>query len=460
MSNFTTAERRWFWAMVLFALLIRLGAAWYWHDQTLRSGATFRFGDSHSYWIMASNIANGGPYQYGSENSKIFRAPLYPLLLTPWTVIPRSWGPWEDSSASVHVSENSGPSPNGVWWARCMGCLFGAVAVACIMVMTRSIAGSHLALLSGIFASLYPGAVAMSIFILSEAVATPLVVLSCTIFLFGLREKNSRNQAYAAAGLAFGLACLARPSWSLWPLVLIPFAIVSAKPTSSSDLIRHLRSIGLFCAATMVVMTPWWIRNYTITGKFVPTTLQVGASLYDGWHTGASGSSDENMDFVLPFLKEQQIEDEMLAKQGKPLESTFEWRVDRRMKQAAIVWAWQNPSDVIRLGLVKLGKMWTPMPVAKEVQPLVRWSEGLGYSALVAGAVIGAWCLRREPGAWLAWMPCLYLALLHSIFIGSVRYRHPGVLLLCPLAAVGWMMIIEWIRRRDSRTAQRQTDSP
>jgi hypothetical protein len=202
-----------------------------------------------------------------------------------------------------------------------------------------------------------------------------------------------------------------------------------------------------------MTMAPWWIRNYQVTGKFVPTTLQVGASLYDGWHAGASGSSDENMAFVNSFIEAQNAEDEMLAKQGVPLESTLEWRIDRRMRQAAWDWAWKNPSDAIWLSLVKLRKTWSPMPVAQEVQPLIRWAEGIGYVGLVVGAIAGAWWKRRERGAWLAWMPCLYLALLHAIFIGSVRYRHPGVLLLCPLAAGGWMMVFEWIRRRGSKAS-------
>ena len=118
-------------------------------------------------------------------------------------------------------------------------------------------------------------------------------------------------------------------------------------------------------------MAPWWVRNYSITRKFVPTTLQVGASLYDGWHPNASGSSDENMAFSIKFMQEQMDEDAMLATQGVPLDSTLEWRIDHRLQKAAWTWARENPSDVLKLGLVKFRKTWTPIPVASELSN--RW---------------------------------------------------------------------------------------
>jgi 4-amino-4-deoxy-L-arabinose transferase-like glycosyltransferase len=453
--GFGAMDSRILWSIVLFSIAIRLAGAWFWQDQLQRDGQSFRFGDSHSYWTIASQIVRNQTYQYGSENSKIFRAPLYPLVLTPFTAIGQ-------------------PNPNStsVLLARVFGCVLGGLAVACILIATHKIAGSRAAVAAGLLASVYPGAVGMSIFILSEAVATPLFVASCALLLLACRARptdanvsmpptNSPQHArwfVLAAGMTLGLACLARPSWILWPIVAIPYLWIACK-TSGSRLARHrLELASMLMVGVLLVMSPWWVRNFAVTGKFVPTTLQVGASLYDGWHPGASGSSDENMDFVIPFLAAQQAEDEMLAKLGIEPQSTFEWRVDQRLGRAALAWAWKNPSDVVRLSLLKLRKTWSPFPVAREVNVVVRWTEAIGYTFLLAAAWLGVWKLRDTRGAWLFVMPCVYLAILHMVFIGSVRYRQPGVLLLCPLAGAGCIAVLEWIRSRVQRSTPSRAD--
>ena len=404
----------------------------------------------------------GETFQYGSAESKIFRAPLYPLVLAPFTLL--GDGPWSWYSVMA---------------ARLLGCILGTFAVWLVIRWTHSLAGSHSALMAGLLATFYPGAVGMSVFVLSESISTPLIVLACMLLWFA--SSNPSWMRFIAAGIALGLACLARPSWSLWPLAAMActliaciarswrtnsdFSVDAMKSPTQNRLPNTLRT-GLskwstgtmfFVLGTVLIMSPWWVRNYWITGKWVPTTLQVGASLYDGWHAGASGSSDENMEFVVRYIRDQQAEDEMLANQGIPLESTLEWRIDRRLRNAAIEWAIENPSDVVRLGLVKLRKTWTPFPVAREVSnPAVRWSEAFGYIVIALGGLLGAWRLRRVDGAWLPLASCLYLAILHAVFIGSVRYRQPGIVLLCPLAGVGCACILEWIFEKVYGTDSKQ----
>ena len=89
-------------------------------------------------------------------------------------------------------------------------------------------------------------------------------------------------------------------------------------------------------------MLPWWIRNAYVTGHFVPTTLQVGASLYDGLNPKATGASNLE-EFVPHFAAEQQ----RAAAPGGHRQEPFELRLDRRMRDAALAWAWANPGRAV-----------------------------------------------------------------------------------------------------------------
>ncbi len=203
---------------------------------------------------------------------------------------------------------------------------------------------------------------------------------------------------------------------------------------------KNARGALVMLVGVALAMGPWWYRNYLETGKFIPTTLQVGASLYDGWHPGATGASDENMNFVDRFASEQQEEDRKIEESsvnGK-LDGTFEYRLDRRMHRAAVQWALENPSDVLKLCLVKFVKTWSPLPTAEQIgNRFVRYGEAIGYVTIAILGLVGWWWMKER--GWqvaIFVLPCLYFGALHSIFIGSVRYRQPAILALCVLAVV------------------------
>jgi hypothetical protein len=459
---------RWWGAITciaVVALLVRIAAAFYWQGLQ-EPGTYFRFGDSESYWILARTIADGSPYQYGSPDSKIFRAPLYPLFLSTCTYL---------------IPAGQGVSWAAVFAARLAGSLLGAGCVVAVMLLTKQLVGfqsknlpskSSLGSVSaiigaGLLATLYPGAIGMSVFILSEAIFCPLVLLSLFCVSRFLIVNHSEGQQSSwrwmlCAGALSGAACLARPSWSLWPAILFPYVLLAMRKQevvsigderNASWMKRCILACLAFCLGVCMVMSPWWIRNYGVTGEFVPTTLQVGASLYDGWHPGASGSSDEGMAFVNAFIAEQHDEDRQRIQSGESLRSTFEWRLDRRLKNAAIQWATENSSAACWLGLVKLGKTWSPVPVARELgSNAVRWFEGIGYTTIIGLAMFGVWDCRHRIGAWLFLMPCVYFAVLHMFFIGSVRYRQPAVLILCVLGGVGMMTLLRTLTRNWKRT--------
>lgn len=403
----------WIMAILALALAARLAAGAWW-QQRLPPGQELAFGDSDSYWRLAQSLYRGEPFQYGSPDSRIFRTPGYPALLAA-------------------LFKLLGTDDPPVLAVRALSATCGAAAVGVVMALGWRLFRPEVGLLAGLVAAVHPEAIALGTFVLSEAPFHPLMLLN----IFCLREAwaaasshDSARRATAwalAAGVAAGLATLMRPSWLLFTPYLLLLALLTASNRRCAARLALPLIVSL--AATMA---PWWLRNYEAAGRFVPTTLQVGASLYDGWRPDADGASD--MRFVPEFYAAQKAAD---AAATEPLTGTFEERLDRRHREAAVAWAKQNPRRVVELAWIKLRRMWSPLPNAAEMGgTLLRAATFCGYVPTMLLAVYGTLRLRRSTvGLWLLWIPALYLTNLHVIFVSSLRYRQPALLLLIVVAA-------------------------
>lgn len=395
--------------LVLFvAFSVRLGAA-YWWESRLAEGQQFAWGDSEGYWVLAEKIARGEPYQYGRGQPHIFRTPGYPIALAGLFWI-------------------AGDEPP-VIWARVLGSVFGTLAVGGVMWLTRELFSTRAAIVSGVMAALYPGAIGMSVFVLSEAPFCPLMVAQLIGWIAASRAEYPKRAGGLAllAGTIAGIATLVRPSW----LLFTPFA------GGVAFVLFGERKRQLFIAAALAVgfvlaMSPWWVRNYGVTGKLTLTTTQFGASLYDGWRPDASGESD--MRFVEQFYQEQLKAD---AAESGSVKKTFEERLDDRMRNAAITWAKENPSRVIQLAGMKFLRIWSPWPNAENMQSwMYRVVIFCGDTPLMVLGIVGV--IRFTRRGWpyaLCAVPAVYFTCLHMIFVGSIRYRQPAMLVLIVLAA-------------------------
>jgi len=418
-------------AVVALALVLRVAAATYWHRVAEQEGHLFRLGDSHSYWVLASQLARGLPYQYGSPEASIFRAPLYPLVLAPCTLIA------EEQSA--------------VWAARMVGCMLGTIAVGLVMLLAHRLGGRRAMLLAGLLAAIYPGAIGMSIVILSEAVFCPLMLAYLGLWQVAWHRDWHRTALVlgVAAGCVCGLAILARPSWLLFTPMLLAAGMLLGP--------RRARHATILCGTLIgiaLTMSPWWYRNASITGEFVLTTLQVGPSLYDGLHVGASGGSDEGMEFMAEFTAQQRAEDSASAN----LRSTMEFRLNRRAQQAAIAWLKSHPREALLLAWQKFLRTWSLWPNGGELgSATLRAALTIGCFTIVALAILGSFqstakirgsSRSTSVDRWTVhfyWLPAVYFTGLHMLFVGSIRYREPAVLVLTILGGLGLAKLSAWM---------------
>jgi 4-amino-4-deoxy-L-arabinose transferase-like glycosyltransferase len=444
MSELNRLPRGWPLAAILaLALVLRVGAGMWWQAR-LPEGKKFAFGDSEGYWQLGRAIARGQPYEYGPDHLKVFRTPGYPAVLAP-----------------LFLLRDEPP----VIWGRMLSAVLSTAAVGGTAWLARLLFNQRTALVAAGIAAVYPESVALGTFVLSEAPFAPLMVLNLIFWTLAWRAAESWDGTAGipyrkivgwslAAGIAAGLATLMRPSW----LLFVPFATAIGfvfgfgwRNATNSVPYRtwrsHLFIGGIMLVGLCLTMLPWWIRNYRVAGRFVSTSLQIGASLYDGLSPTATGASD--MRFVSQFVAEQRTAD---AQPGTDLRGLFEDRLDRRLRAAAVSWAKQNPGRVAELALIKFARMWSFLPNASEFQSTsLRLILASTYMPVILLALIGAWRFaRRDWPSLLCMLPAIYFTCLHVIFVSSIRYRQPAMLPLVVLAAG---VIIDWFDRRKSQGA-------
>lgn len=421
----TPVRRRWsiYVAILLVAFGARLVAAHWWQSR-LPADQRFAFGDSYSYWVLATRLAHGESFQFG-EHGQIFRTPGYPAML-------------------ALLFLGNGGEPTSVLVARYFGAAWGVATVAATIELARRLTSETTGLVAGAIVAIQPEAIASSVFVLSEATfCLPMLVqLICWLEAWrSVRDERSWANLCGwsiAGGLTAAAATMMRPGWLLFvPWSLAMLLILRWRPTG--NVVREGVVGGVMLASLTVGMLPWWWRNDQVSGEFVATTLQAGASLYDGLSPQAQGGSD--MRFVPEFIAQQQTDD---ARQTTPPVGLFEARLDRRLRDASLAWVREQPRRAAELALIKFVRLWNLWPNAQDLgSPLARLAITAGYVPLVILAGIATWRnLSRSPQLILCLLPAGYLTALHVVFVSSIRYRQPAIFLLAILAALcvcqGW----------------------
>jgi 4-amino-4-deoxy-L-arabinose transferase-like glycosyltransferase len=386
-----------FWLRVAAADLVQ------WYAQ--RKGVLCVFPDTGYYWLLAGKLLRGEPYEvldFGDLPHFALRTPGYPLFLAACRL---AFGP-------------------RVLPVRLVQAALGAGCVWLVARLTRrALPGSSwvVPLIAAGLTALDPFVVANSAFVLSEALFLPLM-LAAQLALAELWDRPRPGWA-VTAGAATGAAVLVRPSWALFlPVYLVLWLIVRRGERAAV-----LRGAVLVVLGAAVVMAPWWARNMRIYGRFVPTAMWMGASLYDGLNPHASGDSD------MRFLADPEV---------WPLGEEAQ---DAALRERALAFARAHPGRVLKLAAIKAARFWSPWPNAEGFRsPLVMLASAAVSLPQFVLLALGVWDRRRDPRALLLLaLPLLYTFALHLVFVSSMRYRVPVAVPAAGLTAVGLARIVK-----------------
>src|SRR5690606_23252214 len=151
--------------------------------------------------------------------------------------------------------------------------------------------------------------------------------------------------------------------------------------------------------------------NHPRVNAWVWTSTNAGVTSYDGLGPQATGASDQRFIAEMPELQ----------RMNEVERSDY---LARRAREYALA----HPGVTLKLAVVKIARMWSPMPLSDDHRGRwYAWGAGF-YTLVVYGLLVTALVRNRLPRSVQLYLllPALYFTVVHAASVGSLRYRIPA----------------------------------
>jgi len=281
--------------------------------------------------------------------------------------------------------------------------------------------------LAGLFAAAIGGFYPYILFTQGMALSeTPFIFLLIASFL-ALYVWRDRG-AFVDWTMALAVAVLTAATFTKATLTILPPILVAAAAIGKRRWSDGLRVFIAAAALYTVLMSPWWVRNYSLLGEFVPFTTSASQNLYIG-----NSPNNPQVGTYFPYLPQNWAVD-----QGVSLD-TIPGELDRSkaLRDRALAYIERDPADFFRRAIIKLRVFWNIMPNAPGFQkPLYKVMGAASFGPVLALAII---CLIQRRRQFFDLLPFYitigYFTVLYTVTIPSIRYRLPIEPLLIVLSA-------------------------
>jgi tetratricopeptide (TPR) repeat protein len=397
--------------------------------------------DAKFYDRWARDIAMGQ-----SEEGAFFMSPLYPYFLA---AIYRFFG-------------------RDLLLVRMIQAAMGSGSAVLSYLIGRDVFDRKIGILAGLLTACYGSL----IFYDGSILMTPLLVLLNLLALTAILRADSsgRPVCYLAGGLALGLAAIGRAA-TLVPAGAAVMWIVFSGPSSDAaaaasgtgsgvrtasargirrtSLRSAIRAAVLVTLGIAVVVTPITIRNYIVSGDFVPITSNGGLNFYIGNSEVATGgyAQPEGLDIVTDPDGEV-LAERAVGRDLGPAEVSAYWYSRARQFIAA------HPAEWARLMVRKLTFVMSSYELPqlenyyfqKRYAPLLRFPLP-GFAVLAPLGLLGlVLSFRHRRAMLLALFSISYLLSIAAFFVVA-RYRLPVVPILIVFATYAlfelWRLVRE-----------------
>ena len=250
--------------------------------------------------------------------------------------------------------------------------------------------------------------------ILSETTFTALLAWAVYALVKGRR--------WTAGGLLVAAAYVRPAGIVVGPLVALAAGVANSHGPAPYRIRKAALPFAVVGACLFVGLLPWAWRNHMRVGRWVWTSTNDGVTLYDGFHAGATGASDQRFLNAMPDLRP-------MTEVGR----------SAALSAAARRWAADHPGELPALAVRKVARGWSPVPLSVEFgRPAYRWVSAAYAVPFDLLCLLGLWSPRLKPSVKaLLVMPAVAVTVAQVMSVGSIRYRLPAEATLAVLAAAG-----------------------
>lgn len=266
------------------------------------------FSDSAAYWDLAQKLAAGEPYDH--ERGRSFWPPGLPLLLAPFIAI---FGATK-------------------WVLIFLNIVIYIATSYVVFFLANRLAGHSVARMSILILAIWPNYVLYTSIPAKETVAALLLPAAVLLYLYGTdlasKERSRRWLNFVGCGVCLGFAALTQPATTLFGFLFIGYEMLSSAP-----LVQKVIRIMIAGIVTVLVISPWTIRNYVVHGEFVPINTAGGIVFYSANNDNATGGWIPLDEFVDTEL--QQADE--IRKNQLAYKRAFSWINENRLRSVELV---------------------------------------------------------------------------------------------------------------------------
>ncbi len=320
------------------ALFMRLAVvAMFWSTWGWRHGAI-----PDDWNKLAINLINNGAFGFSPGQSTITRGPIFPLIEMPLYL--------------VFGERYAG-------WCICL-LLLDVFTCFLIIALYRKLWGNLPALLAGLFYAIYLPIIFYTAKISQVTSILPFVVLYMYLMSSWDKTYSSRWKPWVL-GLVSGLMILNKTVYLPVPIACSALLIWSKR--SELKRFSQLLPVALYLFTTIIVVVPWTVRNFIVTGgKLIPVQslyweLNVQDVLYYDLNNQVGLDRPDSVTLAYFIQHERQM---LIANGVNPdypkSMSRAEWDYAREQafRSVYLQWCKQDPGKILHVKVENLWNFW------------------------------------------------------------------------------------------------------